>query len=262
MQPPATDLTDRLLGEPPRCQSCRVRDQSLCTALAALDDLQPHRISMLRRLPQGRLLVSGHRPMNWFGIIVSGVVKLMLNDPNGRQQIVGLQFPGDYVGGSGANPSALIAEAATRVEVCCFPRNTFETLVGKHASVAQAMLEHTLSELDQARQWMVVLGNKSALERVATFLLILRRRSVACHGPLPVGAPREPSSASASSPSSPDVIELPLSRSEMAEYLSLSIETVSRQLKQLRTMGAIETIGRRRMRIIDWDALRAIGGNH
>ena len=249
---------DRLPGEAPRCQTCRVRDQALCKVLTSIDELQPHRISMLRRLPQGRLLISGHRPMNWFGIIVSGVVKLMLNDANGRQQIVGLQFPGDYVGSTAANPSALIAEAATRVEICCFPRATFDGLVARNANVGQAMLQHALSELDQARQWMVVLGNKSALERVAAFLLILRKRSAGCamHGAASAGGQEARARKTGH-----EVLELPLSRSEMAEYLSLSIETVSRQLKHLRTCGAIETIGRRQVRIIDGDALRAVGGN-
>ncbi len=253
----------------PRCQTCRVRGQALCTALAGIPGLQPHRLSMLRRLPQGRLLVSGHRPMNWFGIIVSGVVKLMLNDPSGRQQIVGLQFPGDYVGASGAQPSTLIAEAATRLEVCCFPRNAFDALVRENATVGQAMLQHTLSELDQARQWMIVLGNKSALERVATFLLVLRKRSAAC-GPCVSGADGDACCANTSCAGdgkavvptvpTPEIIELPLSRSEIAEYLSLSLETVSRQLKQLREMGAVETIGRRRIEIRDPAALSALAG--
>ena len=55
-----------------------------------------------------------------------------------------------------------------------------------------------------------------------------------------------------------EIIELPLSRTELAEYLSLSIETVSRQLKQLRSMEAIETMGRRKVRILDWATLNRL----
>lgn len=236
------------MGESQRCQSCKVGARPLCKVLSMIDELQPSRDTMLRRLPQGRMLLSGHRPTNWFGIIVSGVVKLMLNDSNGRQQIVGLQFPGDYLGSTQLTPSPLIAEAATRVEICCFPRNMFDSFVAKTPELGQTMLMHTLSELDTARQWMVVLGNKSALERVATFLVILEQKTRPCDAK-GEGGERQ------------DVIELPLSRTELAEYLSLSIETVSRQLKQLRTMGAVETMGRRKVRVLDWEALNRLAAH-
>lgn len=236
------------MGDLQRCQTCNVGSRPLCRVLASIDDLQPNRDTMIRRLPQGRMLLSGHRQTNWFGIIVSGVVKLMLNDANGRQQIVGLQFPGDYLGCSQSSPSPLIAEAATRVEICCFPRNMFDQLVSKVPELGRTMLSHTLAELDSARQWMVVLGNKSALERVATFLVMLEQRMRPCvesHEPRPQQA----------------MLELPLSRTELAEYLSLSIETVSRQLKQLRTMGVVETIGRRKVQVLDWPALQKLAAH-
>lgn len=236
------------MGEGQRCQTCKVGSRPLCSVLSSIEELQPSRDTMLRRLPQGRMLLSGHRPTNWFGIIVSGVVKLMLNDPNGRQQIVGLQFPGDFIGATQSNPSPLIAEAATRVEICCFPRNMFDTLVGRVPELGRTMLMHTLGELDTARQWMVVLGNKSALERVATFLLLLEQKTRPCDATEGPGVRQE-------------IIELPLSRTELAEYLSLSIETVSRQLKQLRSMEAIETMGRRKVRILDWATLNRLAAH-
>lgn len=228
-------------GNDQRCASCAVRSGDLCQALNGVDDFQPGRTSMVRRMPQGRLVLNGHKPSNWFGIIISGVVKLMLNDPNGRQQIVGLQFPGDYVGCCQPRHSAITAEAATRVEICCFPRAAIEGLVASQPSVGQAMLTHTVSELDAARHWMVVLGNRTALERVATFLVEVELRS------RPLGHGERQS-----------WFDLPLSRTELAEYLSVSIETVSRQVKHLRSAGVIETRGRRAIRIVDWDALRAM----
>jgi CRP/FNR family transcriptional regulator len=114
--------------------------------------------------------------------------------------------------------------------------------------VRRQFIERTLDAVDAARDWMMLLGCKSAEERVATLLLLMarRRRSGWC----------EPCT-----PHQPLTIDLPLSRTDMAEYLGLRIETVSRQLRGLAAAGVIETSSRRTVTVRDLEALeRMVSG--
>jgi CRP/FNR family transcriptional regulator len=128
------------------------------------------------------------------------------------------------------------------VELCCFARQHFEEMMLGEPEVKQALLERTLEEVDAAREWMFVLGRKTASEKVATLIrLIVERMHVApceaCTAPQPVR------------------FDLPLSRGEMADYLGLRIETVSRQLKRLREAGVIEAPAGRAVTVRDIGAL-------
>src|SRR5690606_30284030 len=95
---------------------------------------------------------------------------------DGRQQIVGLQFASDFVGRLFGGKAVYIAEAATQVELCCYGRSQFEGLLAEFPMMKQALLQRTLDELDAAREWMVLLGRKSASERVASFILMIAER--------------------------------------------------------------------------------------
>jgi CRP/FNR family transcriptional regulator len=190
------------------------------------------RLSYRKRYTPGQLIVGVDPAESWCAQVLSGVVKLTKTLPDGRQQIVGLLFPSDFLGRPFGSGSPYAAEAATAVELCCFNRRQFEELMHEQASLKQLFLERTLDEVDAAREWMLLLGRKSAGEKVAALILQIaqRLRGNGCHD----GTELQPLR-----------FDLPLSRTEMADYLGLRIETVSRQLKLLRTAGVIETaIGR------------------
>lgn len=224
-----------------RCQSCRVRAHPICQALEAIAEVRAGRASVLRKYARGRSLLDGNRIPETFGIVVSGVIKLLHGDQDGRQQIVGLLFPGDYLGPTQPLLAHMTAEAATTVEICCFPRRTFEMLVERNTTLEPAILEHTLLELDGVRSWMRILAQRPAQERIARFLVMLEQRTREAQS-----APRR------------DLLDLPLSRKEMAEYLGVALETVSRQLSHLREEGAIETEGRMHIRVRDWQLLESL----
>lgn len=223
-----------------RCQSCRVRAHPICQALEAIADVCAGYASVLRKYAKGRSLLDGNRIPETFGIVVSGVIKLLHGDEDGRQQIVGLLFPGDYLGATPPLLAHMTAEAATAVEICSFPRRTFEMLVETNTTLEPAILEHTLLELDDARTWMRILAQRSAQERIARFLIMLELRT---------RVPSEPRR---------ERLELPLSRKEMAEYLGIALETVSRQLTQMKEAGVIETEGRTHIRVLDWQLLERL----
>jgi CRP/FNR family transcriptional regulator len=187
-----------------------------------------NRHSYRKRYPPGQL-VAGINPVeDWFAIIVSGVIKLTKGLPDGRQQIVAVLFPSDFLGRPFGPGSPHAAETATAVELCCFSRQYFEGLMHDQIELKQLFLERTLDELEAARDWMLRLGRSTAQEKLAAFILLILRR---------MRAPQCPSCAREQA----QKFDLPLSRSEMADYLGLRIETVSRQLKILQAAGAIET---------------------
>jgi CRP/FNR family transcriptional regulator, anaerobic regulatory protein len=159
---------------------------------------------------------------------------------DGRRQMVGLLLPSDFVGRPGRATAAYDVTATTDLVMCCFRRRAFEGMVASTPHIAQRLLEMTLDELDAAREWMLLLGRKTAREKLASLLAILARREAALHA-------RRPGAAL--------TIDLPLTREEMADYLGLTVETVSRQISALRKDGVIDLDGNRHIRIPDFDRL-------
>lgn len=155
--------------------------------------------------------------------VLSGVVKLTKSLSDGRQQIVGLQFAPDFLGRPFKSESAINAEAATEVLLCSFPRTVIERMMRVSPGFEHRLLKQALNDLDEARDWMVALGRKTASERVASFLLMIARN---------IEPASDPAARSAS-------FDLPLTRADIADFLGLTIETVSRQLTRLRTDDVI-----------------------
>jgi CRP/FNR family transcriptional regulator, anaerobic regulatory protein len=172
--------------------------------------------------------------------IMRGVVKLSKMLSDGRQQLVGLQFAPDFLGRPFVNESPVTAEAASLVEACRFPRATLENMISHNPDLERRLLEQTLKELDEARDWMVTLGRKTASEKVASFLYLIAThidpvRSTTLHR---------------------SAFDLPLTRADIADFLGLTVETVSRQLTRLRTDGIIEITNNRHVNVPDLDALQ------
>ena len=189
---------------------------------------QVNQIANQRRYNAGQSIIDAGHLEDWFATVLSGVVTLTKAMPNGRQQIVGLLFASDFLGRPFGRGGSYRAEAATSVELCCFDRQNFEDLMLNSPDMKQLFLERTLNELDAACEWMVLLGRKTAEEKVASLILLMAKRMC---------------SESADGPAQPHVLhfDLHLSRTQMAEYLGLRIETVCRQIRRLRGAGVIET---------------------
>lgn len=238
-----------MIGRPRlACDTCAIRNRALCRGLSQDAIQELNRISFRRRFTPGATILHDAEASAWSGVILSGIVKLVKTTADGRQQIVALQFPGDYIGEPFGRPPRLSAEAVGKVDVCTFPKGPFEALLQQHPGLSKALIEDTIGALEAARDWMLVLGRKTAEERLATFLVLLAERTgaSACpvHGDALRSAPCEP------------VVELPLSRSDMGKLLGLRIETVSRHMSTLKASGVISTIGTRGVRIHDLDRLR------
>lgn len=228
-----------------RCDTCAVRHQAVCNAVGVdgLRDL--NRIAHHRHVPAGRVIGGDEDVI--FANIQSGIVKLTKTLRDGRQQNVGLLFPPDFVGRVFSDTTPYWSEAVTDVELCTFPRAGFESLLKRYPDLEHQLFEHTLDQLDAAHDWMLLLGRKTAQEKVASlFLLITLRTPDIDHDDA-----SEENSAS---------FVLPLTRADIADFLGLTLETVSRQITRLRSTGAIRLTKNHGIVVPDIDALKAIAG--
>jgi len=229
------------------CEDCAIRHRGLCSVASPKALAELNRIASSHYYAAGQTIISEGVPVDFVANVVSGIVKLTKTMPDGRQQIVGLLFPSDFVGRAFANLWDFSAEAASDVELCRLNRKAFEAVIDRHPDLKQELLVSTLDELDAAREWMLLLGCKSAEEKVASFLLLLIRRSFNSR----CGREAQPANP---------VFELPVNRADIAGYLGMTVETVSRQISRLKAEGIIRLIDIRHYTVPDLGRLAGLAG--
>ena len=229
------------------CAQCSVRDAAICESLSEKDLEALNRIGRHRTIERGQALVWQGDDSVLVGNVIEGVLKLSASTVDGREQTLGIMFPSDFIGRPFGPTTAHSIVALTDSKICTFPRSAFDEFACEHPELEHKLLRRTLTELDRTRQWMLLLGRKSANERVAAFLVEMAQR-------LPQLDHDE---------SAPDAIrfELPFGRQDIADLLGLTIETVSRQITRLRDEGIIDTPDRRSVIVLDMEALEASGGD-
>lgn len=220
-----------------RCDTCAVRHRAVCGALSRTEIEQLNAIAHHRTVLQGQAIVAEQDRVTSFANIISGVVKLTKTMSDGRQQILGLQFASDFIGRPYRDRSGYEVTAVNNVHLCTYDRGQFERLVREFPGFEHRLFENTLDELDAAREWMLLLGRKSAEEKVASFILMVSKRldAVGCQGQ--TGGSVK--------------FELPITRAEIADFLGLTIETVSRQFSRLKAKKIIGLEGARTVVVID-----------
>ena len=230
--------------EPHSCRLCGVRSSGTCGVLDAGQLAVLARHTRRTRHQAGAEVFGDETDITTYANVVSGVIKLMKVLEDGRQQVVGLKFANDFIGRVHATSNTLSAETASEVELCQIPRSILEAMLEDNRTLEQRLMRETLRELDEAREWMVTLGRKSAAERVASFLYL-----IAVHVRPDLGHA-----------ATEIEYDLPLTRSDMADFLGLSIETVSRQLTELRRMEIVVIRNKRHVTIPDTERLRQRAG--
>ncbi len=228
------------------CDLCVVRNRAICAAL------DPEELNALNAIGRTRTLKAGEA-LIWEGEdsvivanVIEGALKLSTITEDGREQIVGVVFASDFIGRPFGGKSGHGVTALTEAKVCAFSRADFDAFARAHPQLEHKLLERTLGELDRTRRWMLLLGRKSASEKVASFLLELVERLAAANG-------------CAIEFEKPAVhhVTLPFTRQQVADLLGLTIETVSRQFTRLKNEGIIDLPSRRDVTILDYDGLVA-----
>lgn len=237
-----------LMSDGHSCALCPIRERAVCSYC------EPDEIDVLetakfyRSFEAGQTILWAGDRMDFVASVVVGVASLTQTLEDGRTQIVGMLLPSDFLGRPGRERASYTVTAMTDVTLCCFRRRPFETLLIQTPHLARRLLEITLDELDAAREWMLLLGRKTAREKIASLFVMLARRCYDvklehANGPLPKAGNAD-AKVSAE-------IDLPLTREAMADYLGLTLETVSRQITALRRDRLIEMTGIRDVHIPD-----------
>jgi CRP/FNR family transcriptional regulator, anaerobic regulatory protein len=239
MLKPALPKADFALDPGGHCAACEIRELSVCGALSQTELARLSAIILGRRIETGGTVISEGEPATDLFNVVRGSVKLYKLLPDGRRQVTGFLFPGDFLGIALNDIYAYTAEAIEPLQLCRFPRKKLEALLVELPRLERRLLGETAHELAEAQDQMLLLGRKTAKERVASFLVSLSRRAV---------KRRRPASP----------LELPMSRTDMADFLGLTTETVSRTLTRLRQAKLIADNGRKGIAILDSAGLRAL----
>lgn len=219
------------------CAQCIVRNRAICAGLA------PDELEVLGRLGRKQKISKGQTIL-WEGDdsvvvanVIEGVLKVSMSMSDGREQIVGIVFSSDFIGRPFGQQSLYSVTALTDAELCIFSRSSFDSFARQHPELEHKLLRRTLNELDRAHEWMLLLGKKTATERIATLLLEMSVRLGE------TGCTEDKGAL--------DAFELPLDRQQIGDVLGLTIETVSRQLSKLKADGVIHLPDRRTVSICD-----------
>jgi len=223
------------------CRGCIGRSLSLCKPLDEPRLAQLLALGGPRRWKKGEALFRAGDPMGPFFKITKGVAAVSRALEDGRRQIVALRAPGDCLGYLEENGRyAFEGEALTNLEACAFDRRRFDAFAARHPDLAAATAEALASALKQTGQAMLVLGQLRSTERVAHFLA-------------------EVNALYRDGDVSTDPLYLHMSRGQIADYLGLRIETVSRAIGKLKKRNVIGLVESDEIVLLDHGKLREIG---
>ncbi|OAF14571.1 helix-turn-helix domain-containing protein [Bradyrhizobium neotropicale] len=205
------------------CSDCAVREFAVCSSLDAAELRELEHLGRRVHFAAGQTVFSEEDITTSFYNVLDGVMRLYKLLPDGRRQIVGFALPGDFLGMNISGRHNFSADAIGTVTICQFAKAPFTRFIEDRPHLLRRINELAIRELTQARDHMVLLGRRSADEKVATFLLGWRERLILLKGPI-------------------GTVPLPMSRQDIADYLGLTIETVSRTFTKLERLGVIEII--------------------
>lgn len=222
-----------------RCETCAARVLSICSAMRSEDIGRLAAIRNAHRVAPGESIVNEGDAATHFFNITEGAVKVYKLMPDGRRQITGFLFAGDLLGLAVNDTYTYSAEALTSVTVCQFPRRQLERLLDEFPKMEKRLLAMASNELAAAQAQMMLLGRKTAHERIASFLLSLAERQERLGD-------------------GDEVLHLPMTRTDIADFLGLTTETASRVFTSLKKRGYITLESSDRVRITDRDELEEL----
>lgn len=225
---------------PAVCTICSVRPVSVCADLND-KELASVRGSMTHMdVSKAQALIHEDEPVENLYVVTSGVLRLSKLLEDGRQQVTGFAYPGDFIGLNRGGLSNFTAEALVEVSVCSFPHAMLDRLSETHPGIKSRLIRNADTELSKAYAHMTLLGQKTVLERVITFFHMLGER---------MGQRVDEQDEAFV------YVELAMSRRDIADFLAIRLETLSRTLRQLKDDGLLRDLSRNHVVIPDLDAL-------
>ena len=226
---------------PDPCSSCGARVDSICGSIDEEDLSRLAAVAVVTEVEAGKTFVNEGDPAEDFFNITAGTTKIYKLLPDGRLQITGFVQAGMFLGLAVSQTYAFSAEAITPVRYCRFPRRKLQALLNDFPALERSLLQTASNELVAAQEQMLLLGRKTARERLASFLCLRAEGGLPCaHGD--------------------NHVDLPMSRVDIADFLGLTIETVSRTFTRLKQEGLIALPSNSRVDLLDHDGLKEVAG--
>jgi CRP/FNR family transcriptional regulator len=202
------------------CETCNARALSVCAALEPAELAAFDKLARRMCFPARETIFEQDEPSNVVYNVTSGAVRLYKILPDGRRQIVGFALSGDFLGLSMAERNVFSADALSDVSACQFSRQQFSDFVDAHPHLLRRLHAFASHELSIAQEQMVILGRRTAEEKIVSFLIGLRNRLSRIDG-------------------STLNVPLPMTRQDIGDFLGLTVETVSRMFTRLAKQKAI-----------------------
>jgi len=194
---------------------------------------------LLRRVETKELLFAEGDAVSHLYRIETGAIALNKVLADGRRQVVGFAYPGDLIGLGVEGEHVMNAQAVKPTRVRCLPVATLRQSIAEDPSLGVKLYEALARELAATRDLMLTTGQRSAIERVAGFLLAFSRRNQR-------------------NGQDPTRFELPMTRADIGDFLGLTIETVSRTFTKLKQLDLIELACSNQVRLLDIEALKGL----
>ncbi|WP_371398109.1 Crp/Fnr family transcriptional regulator [Fretibacter rubidus] len=199
-----------------------------------------------RHFKMGEHLITEGQATDYFYDLLSGTVALARNGRDGRRQILSFMGARQFLGAASTPGYPNLATALTDVKAICYPRAALERALATTPGLASEFRVVLTRILESSHDHIYTIGQRSAVERVASFLLYLRSNQAR----FAVEGPREKS----------ELIDLPMTRLDIADFLGLTIETVSRAFSSLKKMEAIGFTDSHSCTILNIQRIRDLGG--
>ena len=222
-----------------RCSLCKIKSYSFCRCLND-DDLEIFsKVSFEKKFTDKENIFLQNDPSTHLYNITEGNVKIYQLLDDGRIQIIGFLYPGDFFGTYKNNKYNYSAEAIGNLRVCVFDQRILDKYMDQNPILAKELLNQTSYELTLAQDRMTVMGRLNAIEKIAIFFINISNQRKR------IGWQSNP-------------ISLSMTRQDIADYLGLTIETVSREISKLKSSNIIKIISSKQLFINDIEKLKQI----
>jgi CRP/FNR family transcriptional regulator len=222
------------------CITCPARKGDIC---GGMDDAEVRELAATSdrfRLKSGETLIWDGDTATHAYVVTQGTLRASKASEDGRRQILDFLFAGQFVGTPSDHNYHFSVEALTDAEVCRFERRKLEELMHKYPEIDRGYRLGSARQLESAYELAYSLGRRTAMERIAAFLLDLKTSS----------CPK----------TSSGVLQLPMTRGDIADFLGLTLETVSRAFSRIRVLGVIRLHSAQEVEIVDAERLKALAG--
>ena len=219
-----------------RCSECNIRPYSFCRCLKEEKLKEFSKISSEKKFKNKENIFLQQDDAKNIYNITEGNVKIYQLIDDGRIQIIGFLYPGDFFGSYKNGKYNYCAEAIGDARVCTFEQKKLDYYIENNMALAKELLNQTSYELTLAQDRMGVLGKLDATERLAKFLINISEQRKR------IGWQNNP-------------LSLPMTRQDIADYLGLTIETVSREVSKLKTSNIVKVLSAKQIYINNFDKL-------